>query len=67
MAKHPKPTEGVDHVVKVQQTPWSMIGYKSICTLAPHFSEGMETYPGRQYSTTNLNTPCLSGALNDAE
>lgn len=25
------------------------------------------TYPGRQYSTTNLNTPCLSGALKDAE
>jgi hypothetical protein len=25
-----------------------------------------KTYPGRQYSTTNLNTPCLSGALNDA-
>lgn len=26
-----------------------------------------KTYPGRQYSTTNLNTPCLSGALNEAE
>lgn len=22
------------------------------------------TYPGRQYSTANLNTPCLSGAIN---
>ena len=67
MAKHLTPTEGADHVVKAQQTLWWMIGYKSICTLAPHLTEGMGTYPGRQYSTTNLNTPCLSGALNDAE
>lgn len=26
-----------------------------------------KTHPGRQYSTTNLKTPCLSGAMKEAE
>jgi hypothetical protein len=27
---------------------------------------GHSTHPGRQYSTTNLNTPCRSGAIKRA-
>jgi len=31
--------------------------------IAKRIQKGV-AYPGRQYSTANLNTPCRSGALN---
>jgi hypothetical protein len=45
MAKHQKPIEGVDHVVKAQQTPWLMTGYMSICTLATDHKKNKDNIP----------------------
>lgn len=44
-----------------------MSGCSSICNFSsPPTTLGPSTHPGRQYSTTNLKTPCRSGAWNCA-